>query len=440
MIVAPEPAPHLLYVAWSYPPGRGGGVYRGLATPNAFARAGWKVTVLTVARETFAYTTGGDASLEERIDPSITVERVPFAVPTYQVRVGEWSRWRARYPELWNTWRARRDRSVFPEAVYGPWRPTIEQAALSIHERTPVDLVIATANPNVDFTAAYALHEAAGVPYVMDYRDAWQLDVFSGRRLTAPGSAVDTWESTLVASAHEVWFVNEPIRRWHQELYPQHADRMQVVANGFDAELAGFAPTVRDGRADELVFGYIGTMSDQVPLPALLEGWRIARERDPLLARSRLELHGYLGHAGVPSDRWMRLIRDNAQHGVAHHGPVAKTSIASTYAGFDALVLVLGTGRYVTSGKVYEYCATGLPVVSVHAPLNAASDVLREHPAWASTTGLDPERIADALIEGARLAVAQTEASRAAVQAWAGQFERTSQLAPRIRQLAEAVS
>ncbi len=45
--------PHVLYVAWGFPPSRGGGVYRALATANGFARAGFRVTVLTATRETF---------------------------------------------------------------------------------------------------------------------------------------------------------------------------------------------------------------------------------------------------------------------------------------------------------------------------------------------------------------------------------------------------
>lgn len=430
-----ERPPHLLYVAWGYPPARGGGVYRALATPNAFARDGWRVTVLTVERDVFTHTTGGDASLEARIDPSISVERIAFDVPAYRVRLSEWSRWRARYPELWNGWRQRRDRHIFPEPTYGPWRPEVEAAALRIHEADPVDLTIATANPNVDFAAAYALHAVAKVPYVMDYRDAWQLDVFSGARVTAPGSAVDTWESRMVEAAHEIWFVNEPIAQWHRNLYPAASTRMHVVANGFDGELTGFTASVREERTESLTFGYVGTMSDQVPLPALLEGWRLARERDPLIARSRLNLYGYLGHAGSPNNRWVRLIRDNERHGVEHLGPVAKAAIAETYATMDALVLLLGTGRYVTSGKVYEYCATGLPIVSVHDPNNAASDVLREHPAWEPARSLSAIDIADAVIEGGRRAVRQTERSRSDVQRWAKQFERTAQLAPRLARL-----
>ena len=43
----------------------------------------------------------------------------------------------------------------------------LEQAALRIHRADPVDLVVATANPNVDFTAAWALHQKAKVPYML---------------------------------------------------------------------------------------------------------------------------------------------------------------------------------------------------------------------------------------------------------------------------------
>ena len=49
-----------------------------------------------------------------------------------------------------------------------------------------------------------------------------------------------------------MWFVNEPIRRWHSELYPARADALHVVANGFDA------PYERRAHADRpLTFGYI---------------------------------------------------------------------------------------------------------------------------------------------------------------------------------------
>jgi len=61
-------------------------------------------------------------------------------------------------------------------------------------------------------------------------------------------------------------------------------------------------------------------------------------------------------------------IESAADVGVSYAGPVSKTRVREVYARFDVCLLVLGTGRYVSSGKVFEYLPTGLPVVSVPRP------------------------------------------------------------------------
>ncbi|MBM7830035.1 glycosyltransferase involved in cell wall biosynthesis [Agromyces cerinus] len=430
-----DPRPHLLYVAWGFPPARSGGVYRALATANAFAERGWRVTVLTADRETFVRGTGIDPTLEALVHPSITVERIPFASPASQTDIREWSYWRAAAPELWTAAKTRRDWKAFPERGYGAWRRPLETAARALHHRDPVDLTIATANPHVDFVAGNVLHREFGVPYVMDYRDAWQLDVFSGERVSPPGSAVDDWERRLMASATEVWFVNDPIRVWHQEVHPDAADRMHVVANGYEPSFAKRLPRVRPSRGDGLVFGYIGTISSQVPVAQLLEGWSIARQRSDLIATARLDLFGYLDHSGIPNQEVVDLVAANESEGVRHHGAVGKADIGETYAGIDALLLVLGTGVHVTSGKVFEYAATGIPIGAIHDPGNAATEVLRTSPEWFPTPDLSGGAIADTLIRLGERALAQTVPERAAAQQWATRFERTHQLEPRIEAL-----
>lgn len=431
----PSARPHLLYVAWGFPPCRGSGVYRAWATANAFAAAGWDVTVLTVPRETFTMSTGVDESLERTVDPSIEIIRVPFHAAAFENDLRTWSRTRATMPELWNVVNARKDWRSFPERTYGGWRPALENAAREVHERHPVDVVLGSANPHVDFIPGWELHQRYGVPYVMDYRDAWQLDVFSGARLHAAGSAVAEWESRLIEHAHAVWFVNDPIRQWHAELYPHAADKFRVVANGYDAAPDASQPRVQDG----LVFGYIGTISSAVPIDRLVEGWKLARTQSPLLARSRIELWGHLNHVGPPSEAVARQLSSFAESAISYRGPVAKREIGRVYAGFDALLLVLGTGRYVTSGKVYEYAATGLPIVSVHDPGNAASDVLQDAPSWFPVADLSPEQIAQALIAAADAAQSQSDAERGSARVWAEQFQRARQLDPQIQALTQLV-
>lgn len=427
--------PHLLYVVWGFPPCRAGGVYRALATANAFAAGGWDVTVLTPERETFLRYTGADPALEDQVDPRIEIVRIPFAWPQLETDVHQYSWLRAHSPRVWAKLRKRRDVLRFPEVGYGPWRAELDRAVDRIHADRPVDLTLATANPHVSFAAAWHLHERHGVPYVMDYRDAWTLDVFSGERLHSPKSRAARWEQRLIADATEVWFVNEPIRAWHAQTYPEAAGKLRVVSNGYDVAFAAEGATHEPDVERGLTFGYIGTVTRQVPLPEFVAGWRAARAQSSLVARSRAEFYGYLGHYQTPNPALLGLIEQSADVDVSYRGPAPKTQVRTLYGEFDVLLLVLGAGRYVTSGKVFEYAATGLPIVSVHDLGNAASDVLRDYPLWFPARDLSPDGIAAALIDAAESAAKHDPDTRRACLAFAEQYRRDHQLDPRVTSL-----
>ncbi|GGK67663.1 glycosyltransferase [Ornithinimicrobium pekingense] len=437
---------HVLFVAWGFPPARGGGVYRALAISRAFAEAGAEVTVLTAQREAFERYTAVDEALESHVHPDVRVHRIPFTWPAREPDPAQWPLARRLAPPVW--WRARKqlDRVPFPEPGYGPWRRPLQEEALEVHTERPVDLVVATANPYVDLAAADVLHRRHGVPYVVDYRDAWQLDVFTGRRTHRRGSRVDRLEGRLMRAAREVWFVNEPIRAWHAEQHPAAAGSMCVVANGFDPH---FAPTPRLEPPDPAVplrFGYIGTMSRQVPLAQFRAGWSRARETAPVMAGATAHLWGHSSHYAVEhpgrtgAGPAAREPGATDEDGVVLHGAVSKTAVADVYADLDVLLLILGTGRYVTSGKVYEYLASGLPIVSVHDPGNAATDVLRGYPLWFPVRDLSPEAVAAALVEAATAARSADRATREACLEFARPFSREAQLAPRVRTLLAEVT
>lgn len=432
--------PHLLYVAWGFPPARSGGVYRALATANAFALAGWDVTVLTVDRDALDRYTGLDPSLEGRVEAGVSIERLPFSWPQRDTDIRRFSRLRAYAPRAWRTRDRRRDAAAFPEPTYGRWRPILEQAAVRVHRAKPVDLVVATANPNVDFMGAWSLHRRDRVPYVMDYRDAWLLDVFSGGMLHPEDSEAARLERQLVEHAREVWFVNEPIREWHADRYPTAAARMHVVSNGFEPDLLTLPGTRPVDPERPLTFGYLGTLTARVPLAELIAGWRWARERDALAAQGRVRIHGYLGFYATPDASLLELVESGVDADVRYAGPVAKGGVAAAYASFDVLLLAIGAGRYVTSGKVFEYMATGLPIVSVHDAGNAASDVLRGYPLWFPAADLTAEAVGDALVRAAHAARTADEATRAAALSHATAFARDLQLRPRVEALTAGVT
>ena len=302
-----------------------------------------------------------------------------------------------------------------------------------IHRSNPVDLTIGTANPNVDFIPGYVLSSEHGVPAVMDHRDAWSVDIYSGKRVLDPRSRGGVWERRLMDDAHQVWFVNKPIRDWHAEQYPHLDAKFHVVENGYDQELDFPAKDATPRTA--LVFGYIGTISGAVPMEELISGWVLARERSELVRNSRIDLYGYLNHLGVPGDNMVRAMASFAENNIQYLGPVGRGEIAETYAGFDALILTFGSGRYITGGKVYEYASTGLPIVSIHDPANETSKTLAEHPGWHGAANMTSEAIAEAFIRTAEFASTQTTGDREKARMNARRFSRDAQLAPRIAEL-----
>lgn len=434
-----EKRPHLLYVAWGYPPSRGAGVYRALATANAFVRHGWDVTVLTASREVFEYQTGTDTELEKNVDPRVNVVRVPFSWIRGEPDLSKWSRVRVASNLLWTYLRAQKDRISFPEPVYGGWKSALLSATDEVHRNHPVDLVIGTANPNVDFIPGWHLYKKAGVPYVMDYRDTWHLDVYQDKRLGSVRSRSARAERRLLAHAAEAWFVNAPIRDWHEREYAPRASNYHVVANAFEEEFAdqfrGMKPASVDPFDSGLVFGYLGTIYGPMPLRESLNGWRLAREKSELVRASRLIIRGRLGHYSEPDPKVLSLLDEYRDVGVTYEGPVSKTEVAAVYKTFDALLLILGRSKYVTSGKVFEYAATGLPIASLHHPETAATTVLEGRQDWFALSEVSAESACEVFLQTADRAASMTEDDYAKNQKWAAHLSREKQLLPRIQHL-----
>jgi hypothetical protein len=210
------------------------------------------------------------------------------------------------------------------------------------------------------------------------------------------------------------------------------------VRNVFDRDSRPPEPVEKPADR-HLVFCYVGSVNfTSSDLGRVLEAWRSARSSDPRLADARLEIHG---HFGSGSNRGatghMALLAQSADAGVSAHGPVAKRDLPALYARWDALLLILIGGRYVTSGKVYEYMATGLPIVSAHAADHDASTLLADYPLWTGAFGLDGPRLAEAFCRAAQMAATSSLSTRRDARRHADQFERGMMMAHAVDQLVE---
>jgi glycosyltransferase involved in cell wall biosynthesis len=328
---------------------------------------------------------------------------------------------------------------IFPEH-YLTWVPGLLKRAVAMHTRRRFDLVVATGNPFVSFAAAWMLHKMLGVPYMVDYRDAWTFNQFSEEVRFPKGHRVRRWEARVLRDAAEIVFVNDGLRKWHAANYPFAAKRMTVVPNGWEPEILGqqrFDPPQPDRP---LRFAYAGTVTPQLPIEVLFDAWRLARKHD-LLSDATLDIYGHLGFFPHQAEALKERLPLDENVGVTYRGPFGKLDAAAIYEQTDALVFCVPGARYVTSGKVFEYMASGKPIVSVHKPDIAASEVLADYPLWFSGGSLDAETVAESMIAAAQAARESDAALHQAAVDHAYTYTREATLSPweaRMRQVVKA--
>ncbi|MEV7296770.1 glycosyltransferase [Streptomyces microflavus] len=447
--------PRVLYLAFYFPPSRASGVYRARATANFLASKDWDVTVCAAPLD-FLYDVIGsvDEGLSETVDPSIRVERPSLNQYSWQQDLRSYSRLRRSFPLMAARLYEFGQEKVFPER-YASWAWASVARALKMHARKRFDVVVATGNPFASFGAAWLFNRLTGVPYVMDYRDSWTLDLFNDQPAFPEGDIAWSWEKKALERASAAVFVNEALRGWHAERYPEVADRMMVVPNGWDADV------IPEGSASEsqpetvgpddpqkpLTFAYLGTLTAKQPVEEMAEAFRIAR-RHPELSGAELQIHGHLGFfKNSPQSLLRRLGLDEAAEergdddtGLRYCGPVSKTEVGEVYEDADVLVFLAGGGKYVTSGKIFEYMAFGHPIVSVHAPGIAAQDVLDGYPLWFNANSLDPEALASTMIAAGKAARDLDPEQREAARRHADVYTREAVLVPfeeRLREIAQ---
>ncbi len=441
--------PHLLYLAFWFPPSRASGVYRALAATRAFVDAGWDVTVITTTEEFLDEEIGStDRSLLGGVPREVAVVRVPFSFinDARRVNVRRMSWFHGNYPRLWSLWyqlthrirealRIMLGRSPGAFALadnYVTWIDPAVASAMKVHHDRPIDAVLATGNPFSSFEIARVVGELSGAPFIVDYRDPWTIDVFTGDDIDFPRGTLET-EARVIEGAAASIHVNEPIANAYRAKYPASADRQLVVLNGYDTESLG---AIRPSRRGSLTFGILGTVNDRWPLEPIFEAWIYTRANLP--QGSRLLLGGHLGYF-ARSEGNLKVLLPDEDDGFEYVGPIPKNNIADFYSGLDVVIVPVPGGPMVTSGKVFEAAALGIPVICVQAEGGGAREVLADHPLafFAEPTATS---VGNAIAQAAASAAARTEEESRAVRAAMAPLERSASIRRMVEIADEAIS
>ena len=398
---------HAVIVIYTFPPMGGPGVQRAVKFGKYLPESGWDLTFVTVKDVVYhAY----DPTLVRALPPDIEVVRTDSADPLRiayllrklrgrftnrdridpHVKVSADTPAKAQILRLYRTLQS----WVFVVDPQVLWIPFAVAAGVRAVRARNSAVVVAMPQPRSTALAGYLISLFTRRPLVLDMRDPWTQDPYY-RMPTALHRKVNEWlESRVIRYASELVVISDSMRQAIIDRYPELADRVTVITNGFDSEDFVGAPQVpKDGRFDIVYTGSLYNHHAPV-FRVFCAGLRTLLHRRPELAtRVRLRLVGR-----IEREIDELLTEENVRHLTDITGYVSHAEAIGFTKAADLLLLLikndLDEKRDVITipGKFFEYMASRRPILYL-GPQCEASKIL-QRTGQGNAVALDPEEIA----------------------------------------------
>ncbi len=410
----------VLFLAYLFPPIANSGTQRPLKFAKYLSRYGWDPTVITADRFDQHRT---DAGLLDELPASVRVVRVPMlneligdviarlgARTALARRIGDGIRWRLQ------------ERFRKPD-LYTLWGPTVRRAALRLHRQQPFDAIYATGFPWSTLLTGARLAAETGLPLIADFRDPWAGEDLFRSSTRPPQHEERAGERQVLKAAAAVISVAPTMTRRLMEAHPEiDPSKFVTVYNGFGPIDIDPAPERNDGK---FRFVYTGVWKDGYSPSTLYDvfDW-LKRSRPELLEDVEFVTAGY-----APGEAERRGLSDH----IRELGPLPHRDAVRLMHSADVLFVTNGEGnRQILGlpGKLYEYLATGKPVLALTHPDGEAGRILQKVGGGVAVAADDPGFLLDAVATACRTRTLEVPPlDRAALSA----FERVNLT----RQLAE---
>ena len=348
-------------VAFRFPPQGGIGVLRTAHCSRYLEEHGWKPHVLT-----------GPLGNTHRLMDVSQLQLIPEHVPVKRTGYFDTTRVFQTLGKF-HVARLARTLSVSLPFMSAGWIPYAYRAGRQLLRAGGFDLIYSSSYPIACHVVAYWLKRQTGVPWVADYRDEWS----TREELSWPSPLhrrLALRLDRLIANSADRVVTTSPaaadrLARHFPNPEPGH---YVTVTNGFyEGDFReSYDPPADTGSSDRFRLSYVGTLGRAnrlsgvlAAVESLVDDGRIPEDRiavsfvGPL--RRDLDFPG-LREAGV-----LRTV-----------GFVSHSEAVAWMKGSDALLL-LNHESVSIPGKIFEYLATGQPILAV-IPDGPAADIVRE--------------------------------------------------------------
>ena len=375
-------AKRVLLISYLLPPAGGVGVQRPLSYLRYLPACGCRMVALTARNPV---TPVYDPALAARIPEGTPIYRVTTFELPHGFRSGIWRRvarggkrpGAAAAPHSSGGWKKRLLGMLERLAVPDPqkaWRPLAMRAAARIVEREKIDAVIVSAPPFSSLRIGVELKRRfPHLTLISDFRDEWVgFDLIKPDPPPSPYrvSVCKAEEAEAIRASDYVVTVTTTMLESIRSRFPDEPEaKFQCVLNGYDpAEFAGFRS--RPSSPGELLVVYAGTLYEN-PKYSPLRWVRAVEGLEPEL-RSRIHTRligrpeGSVGETAAASPARCEV-----------KGFLPQAEMYRQLEEADVLLMVMGI-KTSMGGKLFDYFATGKPVLALTSPGSEVARILDE--------------------------------------------------------------
>jgi glycosyltransferase involved in cell wall biosynthesis len=247
-------------------------------------------------------------------------------------------------------------------------------ASLRAVRRNRPDVLFSTSSPYGSHLVALVVARLTGMPWVADFRDEWAANPYLAGQPRLLAWLSRRAEQAITARATQVVVAADYFRLAGLD---SEDSRRTVIVNGVDEDdlITRDAPRSRD----RFVLAHVGSIYEIRDPAVVLHALQslIVRGEIP---RERLEVR-LVGNLWIPGFAFPSGVDVTATGYVEHAQAVAEMAAAT------ALLLYIAPGDLAPSGKLFEYLASGRPLLCLAPEENLASRLVRE---WDAGVAVDP--------------------------------------------------
>lgn len=379
----------VLIITYYWPPSGGSGVQRWLKMSKYLPENGWQPVIYTAEDAEYPVE---DQSLMNDVAPEAEVIRRPIVEPyTFYkkflgIKKGEKVKAgfindgakKTGWKENLSVWL--RGNLFIPDARCWWIRPSVRFLKRYLKEH-PVDAIISTGPPHSMHLIAKELHKKFNIPWVADFRDPWtDIDFYKDLKLTRRSDRKHhRLERQVLSEATRVVTVGWDCAKG---LENHGANNVAVITNGYD-----FFDTSNENyqKTSILTMSHIGIIGANRN-PEMF--WEAISELDIPM---KIRLIGQIDNSVIESIK-----RHNIENYVEIIPYIPHNQVIEEQQKSDVLLLFVNNtpnAKGILTGKLFEYIASGRPILSIGPENGDSARILNETQSGVTVDFNDKEKM-----------------------------------------------